>query len=30
MLKLGAIAVDGTASTEAVADHLLALVFGDR
>jgi hypothetical protein len=30
MLKLGAIAVDGTASTDAVADRLLALVFGDR
>ena len=28
MLKLGAIALDGTASTHAVADQLLALVFG--
>jgi len=30
MLKLGAIALDGTASTDAVADHLLALAFGDK
>jgi adenylate kinase family enzyme len=30
MLKLGAIALDGTAATDAVADQLLALVFGDR
>src|ERR1700716_2742401 len=30
MLKLGAIALDGAASTDAVADQLLALVFGDR
>jgi len=29
MLKLGAIPLDGTASTNAVADQLLALVFGD-
>jgi dephospho-CoA kinase len=28
MLKLGAIALDGTASTEVVADQLLAMVFG--
>ncbi|MBV9577115.1 MAG: hypothetical protein JO057_00845 [Chloroflexi bacterium] len=30
MLKLGAIALDGRASTDAVADQLVALVFGDR
>jgi adenylate kinase family enzyme len=30
MLKLGAVALDGTVSTDAVADQLLALVFGDR
>ena len=30
MLKLGAIALDGAASTDAVADQLLALAFGDR
>jgi hypothetical protein len=30
MLKLGAIALDGTASTNAVADQLLALVFADK
>jgi hypothetical protein len=30
MLKLGAIALDGIASTDAVADQLLALIFGDR
>ena len=30
MVKLGAIALDGAASTDAVADQLLALVFGDR
>lgn len=30
MLKLGAIALDGTASTDAVADQLLALVVRDR
>ncbi len=30
MLKLGAIALDGKASTDAVADQLLALIFGDR
>ena len=29
MLNLGAIALDGTAPSEAVADQLLALVFGD-
>ena len=30
LLKLGAIALDGIASTDAVADQLLALIFGDR
>jgi hypothetical protein len=30
MLKLGAIALDGAASTATVADQLLALVFGNR
>ena len=30
MLELGAIALDGTAPTAAIADQLLALVFGDR
>ncbi len=30
MLKLGAVTLDGTASTDAVADRLLALIFGDR
>ena len=30
MLELGAIALDGTAPTSTVADHLLAFVFGAR
>jgi hypothetical protein len=30
MLNLGAVALDGTASTHALADELLARVFGDR
>jgi hypothetical protein len=30
VLKLGATALDGTASTDAVADQLLALLFGCR
>jgi hypothetical protein len=30
MLNLGAVALDGTASTHVLADELLARVFGDR
>jgi hypothetical protein len=30
MLELGAIVLDGTASTESIADQLLAVVLGDR
>jgi hypothetical protein len=29
MLKLGAIAFDGTASAQTVADQLLTMIFGD-